>query len=257
MPTQPGQRQPEQEAVAVPEVVFGSGLDVPVDVLFVGAHPDDVELATGGMVARLVDDGLRVGLLDLTDGEPTPFGSPERRRAESAEAARALGVATRIVLPLANRYLADTVAARRLVAGVLRLLRPRLLLAHYWEDAHPDHLAASALTDAARFYGKLTHIDLPGEPYLVPRTLYFFATHLRLAREPAVIMDVSSGWPRKTAAIAAYRSQFAENPNGRSVPDQVAQRDRYFGQLIGCRYGEPLASREPLGLASLRHGLVW
>ncbi|HEY8425254.1 MAG TPA: bacillithiol biosynthesis deacetylase BshB1 [Limnochordales bacterium] len=235
---------------------YGTGLDVPVDVLAVGAHPDDVELAVGGMLADLARRGVRVAVVDLTDGEPTPYGTPETRRQESHEAARELGLAARLTLRLPNRYLFDTVEHRRLVAAVLRLLRPRLLLAHYWEDAHPDHWAASALADAGRFYGKLTKTDLPGEPYLVPRTLYFLASHLRLHPPVAVVVDVSGAYERKRAAIRAYRSQFEANPAGRDVPERVESRDRYYGQLIGVSYGEPLLSREPIGVADLTR-LLW
>ena len=236
--------------------LYGSGLEEPVEVLAIGAHPDDVELAAGGTLATLALRGVRVGILDLTNGEPTPRGSPERRLQESHEAAALLGVATRIILDLPNRYLEDTVAARRQVAAVLRLLRPRLLLAHYWEDAHPDHWAASALADAGRFYGKLTRAELPGEPYLVPRTFYFLASHLRLHRPVAFVCDVTLGWERKVAAVAAYRSQFQDNEAARDVPQLVAQRDSYFGRLVGRPYGEPFFSREPLGVEDLR-GLLW
>lgn len=235
---------------------YGSGLDRPVDVLAVGAHPDDVELAVGGTVAGLARRGLAVAILDLTDGEPTPHGTPELRRQESHDAARLLGVAARITLGLPNRYLFDSAENRRLVAAVVRLLRPRLLLAHYWEDAHPDHWAASALADAGRFYGKLTKTDLPGEPYLVPRTFYFLASHLRLHPSVAAVVDVSDAYEQKQAAIRAYRSQFELNPAGRDVPQRLEIRDRYYGQLISVPYGEPLLSREPVGVEDLT-GLVW
>lgn len=236
--------------------LFGTGLQRPVDVLAIGAHPDDVELAAGATLAALAERGLAVGILDLTDGEPTPFGSPEARRRESQEAARALGVASRVTLDLPNRYLVDGIEQRRLVAGVIRMLRPKLLLAHYWEDAHPDHLAASALADAGRFYGKLTRTDLPEEPHLVPRVFYFLASHLRLHRPVSFVVDVSSSRVRKEAAIRAYRSQFEANEAARQVPELVRDRDRYFGHLIGREFGEPFLSREPIGVGDLR-GLLW
>lgn len=238
------------------ECLYGTGLDRPVEVLAVGAHPDDVELAAGGTLALLARQGIPVGIVDLTNGEPTPHGSPETRREESQEAARILGVTTRITLTLPNRMLFDTVEGRRLVAAVVRLLRPRLLLAHFWEDAHPDHWAACALADAGRFYGKLTRTDLPGDPHWVPRAFYFFATHLRLHRPVSFVVDVSSVWERKMAAVRVYRSQFGLSETGRRVPDRVEARDRYFGQLVGREFGEPFASREPIGVDDLR-GLVW
>ncbi|MEW6049107.1 MAG: PIG-L family deacetylase, partial [Bacillota bacterium] len=200
--------------------------------------------------------GLGVAILDLTNGEPTPHGSPEKRHQESHAAARTLGVAARVTLALPNRYLSDSVDNRRLVASAIRLLRPRLLLAHYWEDAHPDHLAAVALTDAARFYGKLTRTDLPGAPYWVPRTFYFLATHLRLHPPVAFVVDVSDVYEQKRAAILAYRSQFEANDAGRTVPGRVEVRDRYYGGLIGREFGEPFLSREPVGVEDLAR-LLW
>lgn len=235
---------------------FGSGWSQPVDVLAVGAHPDDVELACGGTLAVLAQQGVRVGVLDLTDGEPTPYGSPERRRQESHRAAESLGLASRITLRLPNRTLQDSVEARCVVASVIRLLRPQLLLAHYWEDAHPDHWAACQLAEAGRFYGKLTRTALPGEPHLVPRVLYFVASHLRLHRPVSFICDTTRGWARKREAIEAYRSQFYDNPASQGVPEAIELRDRYFGRLIGCRYGEPFVSREPVGVSDLR-ALLW
>lgn len=236
--------------------LYGAGLDRPVDVLAIGAHPDDVELAAGGTVAALVDQGLRVGILDLTDGEPTPHGSPEVRRRESHEAAAILGVTSRITLALPNRHLFDTVEHRQQIASVIRVLRPRLLLAHYWEDAHPDHWAASALADAGRFYGKLTRTSMPGEPHLAERVLYFVASHLRLHAPASFAADISSTAERKHAAITAYRSQFDSNEQAREVPSRMRARDAYYGQLIGSRFAEPFVSRELLGIRDLR-ALAW
>ncbi len=116
----------------------------------------------GATVAGMVRLGMRVAIVDLTNGEPTPYGTPETRAAESAEAARVLG-AERRTLALPNRYLFDTVEARTMVAEVLRELRPRLLFAPYPTDAHPDHIAASAIAVAARFYAKFTKTDMSGD----------------------------------------------------------------------------------------------
>ncbi len=138
-------------------------------VLAIGAHPDDVEIGMGGTIAALVAAGHRVTILDLTNGEPTPMGSPERRRAESEEAARVLGVARRITLGLPNRYLEDTVENRTAVAEVIREVRPELLFIPYWVDAHPDHVAAERLSEAARFYAKLTKTEMRGEPFYPAR----------------------------------------------------------------------------------------
>src|SRR5262245_64853963 len=127
-----------------------------LDYLVVGTHPDDAELGMGGTILLLKAQGARVGVLDLTDGEPTPHGSLEIRRRETDAASAVLGIDWRGNLGLPNRSLVADLEARRLLAGTLRQLRPRTLLAPYWEDAHPDHVAASALVDAARFWAKLT-----------------------------------------------------------------------------------------------------
>ncbi len=136
-----------------------------LDYLAIAAHPDDAELGAGGTILLLKAQGATVGVLDLTDGEPTPYGSREIRQQETAAATALLGLDWRGNLGLPNRSLQNDLAARGLLAGVLRQVRPRILLAPYWEDAHPDHVAASALVDAARFWAKLTHTDLPGTPH--------------------------------------------------------------------------------------------
>src|SRR5262249_27655542 len=134
----------------------------------------------GGTLLLLKAQGARVGVLDLTNGEPTPHGSPEIRRRETEEATALLGLDWRDCLGLPNRSLVADLEARRQLAGVLRQLRPRYLFAPYWEDAHPDHVAASALVDAARFWSKLSKTDLPGQPHYPARIIYYFSVHLRL-----------------------------------------------------------------------------
>ena len=141
----------------------------PLDYLVIAPHPDDAELGVGGTILLLQAQGARVGVLDLTDGEPTPHGSPEVRRRETEAATAVLGLAWRGNLGLANRCLEADLEARAKLAGALRQLRPRVLFAPYWEDAHPDHVAASALVDAARFWAKLTKSNLPGTPHFPQR----------------------------------------------------------------------------------------
>src|SRR5947209_11162614 len=136
-----------------------------IDYLVIAPHPDDAELGVGGTVLLLRSQGHSVGVLDLTDGEPTPFGSPETRRRETDEATAVLGLSWRGNLGLPNRRLEASLEARARLAGVLRQLRPRVLFAPYWEDTHPDHGAASSLVDAARFWAKLTKTDRPREPH--------------------------------------------------------------------------------------------
>jgi bacillithiol biosynthesis deacetylase BshB1 len=226
----------------------------PLDYLVIAAHPDDAELGVGGTILSLKAHGGRVGVLDLTDGEPTPHGSPETRRRETDAATAVLGLDWRENLGLTNRSLVADLDARRRLAGVIRRLRPRILLAHYWADAHPDHVAASALVDAARFWAKLTKTDLPEEPHYPQKIVYFFSIHLRLQFRPSFVLDVSPFHDDKLRAVSCYHSQFIE---GRPIThptllDDLRDWARYWGWAIGARYGEPFVCREAVGLRDLR-----
>jgi bacillithiol biosynthesis deacetylase BshB1 len=225
-----------------------------LDYLVIAAHPDDAELGAGGTILGLKARGAKVGVLDLTSGEPTPHGTPEIRAHETESASKILALDWRGNLGLANRNLVADLDARRHLAGVLRQLKPRVLLTHYWEDSHPDHVAASALVDAARFWSKLTKTDLPGDPHFPERILYFFSVHLRLHVKPSFVVDVTSHHDAKMSALACYHSQFiAGRPSTPpTVLDDVKDRGRYWGWTIGTGYGEPFVSREEVGLRGLR-----
>jgi bacillithiol biosynthesis deacetylase BshB1 len=226
----------------------------PLDYLVIAPHPDDAELGAGGTILLLKAQGARVGVLDLTDGEPTPFGSPEIRRRETEAATEVLGLDWRGNLGLINRRLLADLDARARLAGALRELRPRYLFAPYWNDAHPDHVAASALVDAARFWAKLTKAGLPGEPFYPRRIFYYFSIHLRLHPRPSFVLDVSAHLDGKMRALACYRSQLVEGRPAEppTLLDDVRDRARYWGWSIGTRYGEPFVCREELGLSGLR-----
>lgn len=224
-----------------------------LDVLVVAPHPDDAELGAGGAILQLKQQGYRVGILDLTDGEPTPHGSPELRRQETEAASRILQVDWRGNLGLPNRSLQPTLEARGLLAEVIREHRPPWLFAPYWVDAHPDHTAATQLVEEARFWAKLTKSPLAGEPFHPARIYYYYCVHLKLAPQPAFVLDISAQWEQKAAAIACYQSQFvtgrpAEPP---TFLDRLRDEAAYWGKAIGTRFGEPYATREPLGMRNL------
>jgi N-acetylglucosamine malate deacetylase 1 len=227
--------------------------DQPVDILAVAAHPDDAEISVGGTLLACRQQGLRVAILDLTSGEPTPFGNEELRQRETAAASQLLGLDWRGNLGLPNRSLEATLSARRQLAGVFRLLRPQVILAHYWDDAHPDHVAASALCDAARFWAKLSRSDMPGEPYHPPHIFYYWSIHLRQTLQPAFVVDISPFIDQKMAAIRCYESQFllGRTPMFPTALDDIHDRARHWGWAIGRSFGEPFASREAIRVNGL------
>ncbi|MEW4452923.1 bacillithiol biosynthesis deacetylase BshB1 [Bremerella sp. JC817] len=225
----------------------------PLDILVIAPHPDDAELGMGGAILKFKAEGKKVGILDLTSGEPTPYGSLEKRAAETAAATDILKVDWRDNLGLPNRSLEPTLAAREKLASVFRLLRPNWLFAPYWEDAHPDHLAATQLVDAARFWSKLSKTEMPGEPFHPQRIYNYYCVHLKMAAQPAFVLDISEHWEEKLASIRCYHSQFIE---GRPTEyptflDKLHDEASYWGKVIGTRYGEPFTSREPIGLSSM------
>lgn len=229
-----------------------------LDVVAVGAHPDDVEIACGGTLAKLVQQGYRVGIIDLTDGEPTPNSpGPHVRLAEAQEAARVLGVATRVTLDLPNRRLFDTFEARVLLAKEFRKFRPKIVIGFGDKTpmASPDHWQAMQITDAAVFYARLTKWDelfdnLP--VHAVQAQLYF-----RLAFEPQTLagypsqftVDISDTLEQKLAAVRCYQTQF---PPGKShVFDRIRGAALLAGAAAGFAAGETFVSTRPLGTLDL------
>jgi len=225
----------------------------PLDLLVVAPHPDDAEISVGGIILKSLAQGKRVGVVELTNGEPTPHGTLEIRKAETARATETLGLTWRHQLELPNRRLENSLAARRQLAEVFRLTRPQILLAPYWEDSHPDHVAASALVDAARFWGKLSRTDLAGERFHPPRIYYFWSIHLRIHPKPAFVVDISDVLEQKLAAVRCYESQVIAGRSNEhpTLLDDVKDRARYWGWAIERSYGEPLASREELRIDDL------
>lgn len=228
-----------------------------LDVIAVGAHPDDVDVACGGTLARLAQQGYRVGIVDLTDGEPTPgCPSPQVRIQESQRAAQTLGIASRLQLGLPNRKLFDTPEHRMALAKVFRRLRPKLVIGFGDKTpmASPDHWQAMQITDGAIFYSRLSKWDdqfdgLP--PHSIDRHLYF-----RLALEPDSIphlthhltVDISEVLETKIQAIRCFESQFGHRP---SILDRVRAAAIVTGTAAGVQYGESFAAAKPFAVNDL------
>lgn len=233
-------------------------LPEPLDVIAVGAHPDDVEIACGGTLAKLVRQGYRVGMVDLTDGEPTPASpGPEVRLAEAAEAARILGIHVRKTLPLSNRRLFDSFETRVELAKVFRAYRPKVVLgiAAKTPMASPDHWQAMQITDAAVFYSRLTKWDdrFDGLPVHTVSKLVWYPLGLQNFSPPEggghFVVDVSDTFAVKLEAIRAYQTQFpaAKERVFRFVEGQAM----FLGSSAGFAYGELFINATMLGATDL------
>jgi bacillithiol biosynthesis deacetylase BshB1 len=218
-------------------------------IVVVGPHPDDQELGMGGAIARLASQGHNVHLIDMTNGEPTPFGSIETRACESAAAAEVLGV-RRSLLGLKNREVVHNLESRHALAALYRVHRPNVVFVPFPIDAHPDHVAVTRIAEDARFDAKLTKTDIPGEPWYPKRIIYYYCTHLRMNFNPTFCIDVTREIDRKMEAVGCYASQFTQNAAG-EVPAMVRTLNGYFGGRIGTAYAEPFFTYEVLGLSGL------
>lgn len=240
------------------DAVTGSASDERLDVIAVGAHPDDVEIACGGTLAQLVRQGYRVGIIDLTDGEPTPrCPSPAVRLAEAQAAAQALGVQRRVTLDLPNRRLFDCFEARIALAAEFRRYRPRVVIGFGDKTpmASPDHWQAMQITDAAVFYSRLSKWDeyFPGLPvHHIDAQLYF-----RLAFEPATLggyashftVDITETLELKLASVACYETQFP--PEKSHVFERIRGAALIAGSAAGVGAGEVFVNTRSLRTSDL------
>jgi LmbE family N-acetylglucosaminyl deacetylase len=229
-----------------------------LDVIAVGAHPDDVEISCGGTLARLVKQGYQVGIIDLTDGEPTPHSpGPDVRLAEAKAAADVLGVTTRVQLDLPNRRLFDSFEARVMLAKEFRKYRPRLVLGFGEKTplASPDHWQAMQITDAAVFYSRLTKWDEHFEGlsvHTVPMQLYYtlaFGTLLPPTAPGYFVNDISDTLDAKLESVRCYKTQFP--PEKHYVFDRIRAVALQHGLAAGFAAGELFASPRTLGARDL------
>lgn len=239
-----------------------SSLPEPVDVLAVGAHPDDVEIGCGGTLAKLAQQGYRTAIIDLTNGEPTPGSTgPQMRLAEAQRAAEILGISVRRTLTLPNRSLFDSFPGRIALAREIRTYRPKIVLgiAGKTAMASPDHWQAMQLTDAAVFYSRLSKWDdeFGGLPvHTVSRQLWYplgFSPFDLPEGGGRFVVDISSTLAVKMEAIRAYQSQFP--PAKDRVFRLVESLGRVFGYGAGFDAGELFIGATTVGIQDLMQTL--
>jgi bacillithiol biosynthesis deacetylase BshB1 len=227
---------------------------MPVDLLAIAAHRDDVELTCAGTLLKAKDAGYRTGILDLTAGESGTRGSAELRAAEAGRAAEILGVAERRNAGLRDAHLQNDEASRRLVIAEIRHFAPRVVILPFAVGRHPDHRIASELGRDACFLAGLAKYDAPGQPHR-PHKILYALSYREDPVKPTFVVDISSQFERKLAAIRCYASQFDGAraageifPTGQDLYSLVEVQNAHYGSLIRCRYGEPFFTHETLAV---------
>lgn len=227
-----------------------AGLEWPLDILAIAAHPDDVEQTCGGTLIGMAEKGYRTGVLDLTAGDMGSRGTPEIRLQESDAAAKQMLLAWRGNMRLPDARLENTISVRMSLAGEIRNLRPRVVILPYWEGRHPDHYRASEIGYESCFLAGLRKLDETTEPHRPHKILY---SSMYANVTPSFVVDVTGQFERRMAALLSYHSQYGEAPDARNLfPTQQEIRERlgaiarFYGNLIGVKYGEPFVVKEML-----------
>lgn len=232
-----------------------------IDVLAFGAHPDDIELSCGGTIAKLVSEGRKVAIADLTEGELGTRGDREIRTREAEKAANILGVVTRRNLAIPDGNIEQSQENLNRVITLIRELRPKILLIPPPHERHPDHEHAHMLCKEAWFYSGLakTTTKFEGRVQKPYRPDNYFMFMQRYEFVPSFIVDISGFFEKRMKSIRAHRSQFF-NPASHdpetllSKPnflEFIETRAKYYGNLIGVQYGEPFLSPVVIGTKSL------
>lgn len=222
---------------------------VSLDLLAIAAHPDDVEQTCGGTLLKMAQAGYATGILDLTAGDMGTRGSPALRIEESEAAARLLAVGHRENLHFPDARLENSLAGRMTIASRIRELRPRVVILPYWEARHPDHYRATEMSFEACFLAGLRKLDQYSEPHRPFKILY---SSLYANVTPSFVVDITAQFERRMESLFAYRSQYAAADGSDLFPDEAEIRERlaaiarFYGNLIGVRYGEPFVMKETM-----------
>jgi len=225
-----------------------------LDVLAIAAHPDDIEQTCGGTLIRMAERGYRAGALDLTAGDMGTRGTPEQRLAESEVAARHMRLAWRGNLRFPDARLENTLSARMTLAVKIRELRPRVVILPYWEGRHPDHYRASELGYEACFLAGLKKLDEYSEPHRPYKVIY---ASLYANVKPSFVVDITGQFEARMAALLSYQSQYGAQygaqdegsglfPQEQEIRERLGAAARFYGNLIGVKYGEPFVVKETM-----------
>lgn len=220
-----------------------------VDILAFGAHPDDVEIGAGGIMAKHARAGYKIAICNLTEAELSSNGTVETRRKETERAASILGVQKVINLGIPDRGIDYTYVDK--VIEVIRQYKPKVVLLPYWEDRHPDHVACSKMVREAIFDAGIHKKVVGSAPsHRVSHVSYYFLNHIDRAD---LVIDISEVYEKKMEALGAYSTQFHRSERDVDTPinranflEMIRGRDSVWGYMIGGRYGEALVHTYPL-----------
>jgi bacillithiol biosynthesis deacetylase BshB1 len=228
-----------------------------LDVLVIGAHPDDAELGCGGTILRLTDAGKRVGVLDLTAGEKGSRGTAKTRAAEAKRATKFAKLALRETLDFPDTELEPTMELRKAIVAAIRRHRPRIVLAPLPGDLHPDHAAAGRATVEAIYPSGMKNFDAPGAPHR-PSHVYHYFMHNEAPH--AVVVDVESVWERRIELARCYASQLRKKGDAKEFSTLISRADflpriearaRVWGRRAGLALGEPLAPMDAFAVSDV------
>jgi N-acetylglucosamine malate deacetylase 1 len=221
-----------------------------LDVLAIAAHPDDVEQTCGGTLIKMAEKGYRTGILDLTAGDMGTRGTPELRLEEAAEAAKILLVRQRDNMRFPDARLENTISARMSLAVKIREWQPRTVILPYWQGRHPDHYRAAEIGYEACFLAGLKKLDEYSEPHRPYKIIY---SSLYANVTPSFVVDISAQFERRMAALLTYRSQYGAVtaggelfPQEQEIRERLAAVARFYGNLVGVKYGEPFVVKETM-----------
>ena len=227
----------------------------PIDLLVIAAHPDDAELCLGGTLLVAKERGLRTAVVDLTRGELSSNGDPETRAKETDAASALMNLDYRSNLDLGDGTIRDRDDARVALVGEIRKLRPRVVLAPWRDDLHPDHAGAGELAYRTHYLtGVKNFAPGPDAAYRPPQLGYYMG---HTPFEPSVVVDISDVFERKLELMAAYASQFYQ-AGTEQTPTKIANpeflrfvegRAREYGVRAGVALGEPIRWQDPPAVA--------
>jgi N-acetylglucosamine malate deacetylase 1 len=225
---------------------------MPVDILAIAAHRDDVELTCAGTLIKAVDAGYRTAILDLTAGETGTRGSASLRAEEAGRSARILGVIERRNAELPDAHLHNSDEARRAIVEQIRYFSPQVVILPFPVGRHPDHRVASELGRDASYLAGLERYEAEGKPHR-PSKLLYALSYREDPVKPTFVVDISEQFDRKLASIKCYESQFDGAqaageifPTGQDLYSLVATQNAHYGSLIRKRYGEPFFTHETI-----------